>query len=143
MADSIRKQILKNIETVLLGITAIKSVRFGTFEPTSLTKPAVGFRAMDDDTDIADYSINNQTMVLSVKIVADAGNEQAGFEVEDLIPLVHEALMADRKRGTFARRTRLEVIRDMFNDKDFPEAGVEMRYRIEYATDIIDLTIQK
>ena len=143
MADSIRKQILKNIETVLNGITAIKTVRFGTFEPTSSLKPAVAFRPMDDDTNIADYAINNQTMVLSIKIVADKDDEQAGWEVEDLIPLVHAAIMADKKRGTFARRTRLEVIRDMFNDKDFPEAGVEMRYRVEYAVDIVDLTIQK
>ncbi len=143
MADSVRKKILKNIETTLAGIAEIKTVRFGTFEPTSLTKPACGFRAMDDDSNVADYSINRQSMGVSVKIVADEKNEQAGWEVEDLIPLVHAAIMTDKTRGGLARRTRVEGIRDMFNDKEYPEAGVEMRYRVEYATAIEDLTVQK
>ena len=143
MADSVRKKILKNIETTLAGITEIKTVRFGTFEPTSSPKPACGFRAMDDDVNVAEFQIGRQTMGLSVKIVADEKDEQAGWEIEDLIPIVHAAIMTDKTRGGFARRTRLEDIRDMFNDKEYPEAGVEMKYRVEYATAIEDLTVQK
>lgn len=147
MADSIRKKIFKNIEgsSTLGAIASLKTVVFGTFEPEDVankpTKPVAGIIPEEDVGESGAKSVSRNELRLFVRIVVDKGADHAGYQLEDEIANIKTKMMVDVTRGGNAMDTKWIKDRWLYLDRDFPQAGADIEYQIDYKSKIEDPTL--
>lgn len=143
MADSVRKKIFQDWENTLKTLipTFLQTVVFGTFEPSSLIKPVAGFIPEEDLPERGAKSVSRQELRIVTRIVVeDAAN--VGYKLEDILAEAEKKVMQDPRRGGFAKDTRYAGTRWLFLDKEYPQAGADLTYIIDFARAIEDPTVQ-
>lgn len=142
MAESIEKKIFKDIETVLTTLvpTTLGTVKFGTFEPSNVTLPAAGIIPGDDDPNHTPGALWHGMAVIIRVVAGESDDQQAGYVLLDVVPVIETKIVEDVKRGGNAQDTRYAGKRWLFNDKDYPSAGVDISYRVDFKTKITDPT---
>ncbi len=145
MAESKEKLIIKDVETKMNELKTagiLKRVIFGSFEPSDGDKPACGIVLDDLDVDREQYSADNQRLPLILRVVVPKDNEAAGYELLDVLYEIDKKLMADKTRGGHAQRTRKTGRHFLFLDPVHPDAGADLRYAIDFSTEIRDPAVQ-
>jgi hypothetical protein len=134
--DAIRKRIIQNVETALTSIDALRSVGFGSFEPSRLEKPCAGIMPIEEPAEVVttDGALD-MSLKFIVRVVVEESFQKAGYELEDILPAIEGAVMADPTRGGLALNTQLETTRWLFLDREWPQAGADIQLLVMYHRD--------
>jgi hypothetical protein len=143
MADSIRKQILKDIEAAVLTVDSLVSVGPGRLETMNQDRPAAGIIPIQEDAELITENTDENDFIIFVRVVVDEGAEHALYVLEDVIADVEAAVMSDRSRGGLADDTQRLGPKYLFVDREDPHAGADVRFKIVYQSVAADPTAQR
>ena len=131
--DSIRKRIIQHLEESIKSVDEVRDVGFGSFEPSRLVKPCAGI-IPDEDTaeQITHDDALEMQFKLIVRVVVEESFQTAGYELEDILPKIEQAIMADRTRDGAALDTRLTSTNWLFLDQQYPQSGADLNFTIQY-----------
>lgn len=145
MADSVREQIMKHVQTTLEGITVengyantLRSVqRFRQDGQELANLPAAILIEGGDDVDLnGPLELTSRTMTVSVVLIqqqdTDVDAQSASELMNSLIADVQRAMQVDHRRGGVAIDTTESGIGDMNVDEGQPELVQTIGYRIAY-----------
>lgn len=133
MANTVRQNILANIETVITGITRIKSVitnRF-TIPDLNINPLPIAFVFSGDERDATDEFgvIRYESWLWEVVVMLWTQDE----DIEDYIGLIHNAMAADETRGGHALYCkRVSGIAPYMVDPEGSVVAVELVFQVQY-----------
>jgi hypothetical protein len=147
MPDSIRKQILKNIEDVLGTVAALATVRPGRPEHFNLPRPIACFFPATEDTELHPDATELSELNFIVRCLVDEGeeaddNQHALYQLEDILLEVEKAVKFDPTRGGLAEHTKKTGVKYLYVDAELPRAGADLMFSTRYATEESDPTHQ-
>jgi len=133
MANTTRQNILANIETVITGITRIKSVVTNrmVMPDFNINPMPIAFIFSGDEKDATDQFgvINYESWLWEVLIMIWTQDE----DIEDYVGLVHNAMCVDDTRGGYALKCkRVGMVSPYAVDPEGSVVGVELIYEIQY-----------
>ena len=104
----------------------------GTFEPSHHDRPVAGVIPNEDTPSRRASDVSQHTMDFAVRLIVDDGVEHSGWDLIEVAADIEEYLLKDRTRGGLAEDTRFEGKRTLYLDRDFPQAGADLLYVIDY-----------
>lgn len=131
MADSVRKQIFKKMETALKEISPLIDVFFG-MAPLGKSDALAIVPSQDDFIRSTKLDRRNSLNV-AIRYVVKEAFQQALYEYEDVAPLIKAKMDSNRTWDGIAYDTILQNERWLYPDSEHPDTGVDLNYVIEYA----------
>ena len=138
MAESIQKRILKSFETALGSVSSLASSGPGRLEHLNQTRPCAGFFPSDEDTELIPDTSENNEMEVIVRVLVDEEDEAALYELEDILMDIEIAVKADPTQGGIAEHTRKMGRHYLYVDRDLPQAGADVIFKVRYQTEETD-----
>jgi len=143
MPDSIRKQILMDVEAALNTVAALATAVRGRPEHLNFPRPIAGFFPATEETEQHPDTTELNELNFIVRCLVDESDEQhALYELEDVLLEVEKAVKADPTRGGLAEYTNKTGIKYLYVDAELPRAGADLLFRARYATEESDPTHQ-
>jgi hypothetical protein len=134
MADSVEKKVFKDVVAVLGNITSVKTACFGTYEPDNVVRPSAAVVPLDDEPIETPTIKTFESIKFVVRTVVDKADEEAGYELLDVLADIDTAILTDPRRGGFAENTIKRSRRWLYLDKDWPQAGADTEYEAHIKT---------
>ena len=147
MADSLRKQILANLEETLKEVESLRHVGFGLWMPEDKPRPTGGILPVRERTTLMESDgLYWQRFTVACRVIVDETHQHAGYELEDVLADVETAVLADPTRGGIADDTHLvedpEVSTNwLYLDQTLPQAGADILFEVKYQRQATDPSI--
>src|ERR687891_211050 len=130
--DSIRKLILKDVETALSTVTSLESAKVGRPEHLNFPRPIAGVFPADEDTELEPEDNEVNVLNFVIRVLVDEGDEHALYQLEDVLLDIQRALQVDPTRGGLAEHTRKTGIKYLYVDAEYAKAGADLLYAVRY-----------
>lgn len=132
-----RKKIIQHLEQTLKDCQELRAVGVGLWMPSDQDKPTAAVLPVRERKIEEPDGLLWMRFTVAVRVIVDRTHQDAGYELEDLLGVVEDAIVADPKRGGLADDTRLvedpEIATNwLFLAQDYPEAGADLLFDVRY-----------